>query len=157
LKRFFALLLTLAPLIAIAAAPSNIPPEMPLEQMVQSADHIVIGQVVDADLVDKFGKVSNDPNETTGEPGSQNTIRLHIKVDKVLATNIKKFPKLLKVPLNPAFHYSLGQIKTAHSGKATPFLVLLKGPSFEPIQPGLFGRPLTDKKEVLRLYAKTHH
>jgi len=146
-KLLFSLVAT-APLLATASTPL----EATLGELVQDADHILIGAVVDVDMTNRFGFIVTDPKRMTG-PGLPERIRLHIRVDKVLTTNAKQVPAVLKVELDHFMHYSLGQVKEAHAGKQRPSLVLLKGAAFEPIVPGNFRRPLTEREEAMRLYA----
>jgi hypothetical protein len=136
--------------------PASVPIPTTIEELAKGADHIVIGHVVDVDMVDGSGKQIKDEKGRTG-PGLKNTIRLHVVVDEVLATSSRKeFPKLLKLPLDPFMHYTLGQIKAAHSKPSGPFLVLLKGPPFLPVVPGALLRSLDEKETALRIHARSH-
>jgi len=135
---------------------ASVPIPTNIEELAKGADHILVGHVVGVDMVDKRGRQIEDENARTG-PGLENTIRLHIVVDEVLVTSSRKpVPKLLKVPLDPFMHYSLGQIKSAHSKPSKPFLVLLKGSSFVPVVPGAVLRSLAEKETALRVHAEAH-
>lgn len=152
MKWLFALVCSIAAVSALAA-PAK---EITMEEMASQADHILVGVVTGADMIDDGGNQVTDEHAMTG-PGQKHTIRLQIQVDKVLVSNVKKVPKTLMVPLDPAVPFSLGQIKSAHATHHNdPFLVLLKGPQFQPIQPGRFGQPLKSKAAVLKIYRKTH-
>lgn len=105
MKRLLVSLLAIVPLLATA----SLPLEATLSELVKGADHIVIGTVVDVDMVNERGSIVTNPERKTG-PGLPERIRLHIRVDKVLATNAKQVPAVLKVELDPFMHYSLGQI-----------------------------------------------
>lgn len=96
------------------------------------------------------GRKIRDPEARTG-PGLNNQIRLRIAVDEVIVTNAPKVPPVLYVPLASHLHYSLGQIQAAHAQESEQRLILLKGPDFQGIKPGVFMRPLQDKEEVLGL------
>ncbi len=148
MKRLMLVMVLLLPMLAKASFPL----EATLAQMVQGADHILTGTVVGVDMIDKDGKILSDPRAMTG-PGLKNVIRLHVRVNKVLVTNAASVPPLLKIPLDPFMHYSLGQVKAEEDRTQTPMLLLLKGPSFEPIVAGVFARPLRDQAEALRLRA----
>jgi len=148
MKPLLVSLLAIMPLLGMA----SIPLEATLGELVQGADHLVIGTVVDVDMVNERGSIVTNPERMTG-PGSPERIRLHIRVDKVLATNAKQVPAVLKVELDPFMHYRLGQVKEAHTGKQSPSLVLLKGPAFEPVVPGNFKRPLKERDKAMRLYS----
>ncbi len=150
MKRFIAMALALLPLTVTASMPI----QMSTEEMARKADHVAIGRVVKVDLVDKEGHVTNDPNARTG-PCMGNTIRLHVQIDKVLATTARDFPSLVMVPLDAIMHYSLGQVQSAHAGPAYKTLYLLKGPSFLPVAPGKFQAGLAEQKSVMRIYAKS--
>ncbi|MBB4224550.1 hypothetical protein [Variovorax guangxiensis] len=148
------LLLLLAatiPLIALA----SLPVQMSLAEMAAEADHVLVGHVVGADMVDGNGLPVVDDRTRTG-PGLNNVIRLHVAVDETLTTTAERVPKELLIPLDPFMHYSLGQIKSAHQNDATLRLLLLKGKDFSALKPGIFFLPLQEKDEVLRVRGSTH-
>jgi hypothetical protein len=149
--RVLLLLIALVPAIATAGFPL----EATLEEMAQQADHILIGRVVGVDMVDGQGKPVADPSARTG-PSLDNTIRLLIQVDQVLVSNASKVPDVVPVPLASHLHYTLGQIQEAHAGDKELRLVLLKGPDFVGIKPGVFLRPLADKDTALQLHVAAH-
>jgi hypothetical protein len=137
------------------AAPAQ---EISMKEMASQADHVLVGVVIGADMIDGKGNQVTDEKAMTG-PNEDHTIRLEIQVDKVLVSNVKKekVPKTVMVPLDPSVPFSLGQIKSAHATHHNdPFLVLLKGPQFQPIKPGRFGQPLSNRAAVLKIYRKTH-
>ncbi len=150
-KVLIALLAALVPWIAFAGFPF----EATLNEMVEGADHILIGRVTGVDMIDGTGKPIHEMDAMTG-PGKDNTIRLLVTVDEVLVTNAAVVPEVLPIPLANHLHYSLGQIAEAHEGDTTVRLLLLKGEDFVGIKPGLFMRPLSDKEEVLRLHSRAH-
>lgn len=146
----------LAALVCATTVLASVPIRTTIEELAKGADHILIGHVVGVDLIDGKGRQIADENAGTG-PGLTNTIRLHIKVDEVLVTNArKKMPTVLKVPLDPFMHYSLGQIRSAHSGRSGKYLILLKGTSFQPVVAGAILRPLDEKGTALRVHAAAH-
>jgi hypothetical protein len=147
MERRMLLLIALFPGVVVASFPL----QASLTTMAQHADHILIGHTVEVDMMDREGNRLVDPEGMTG-PGLNNTIRLHIQVDKVLVTNAKTVPKVLTIPLDPFMHYGLGQVKAAESANRKPRLILLRGPAFQPILAGVFSRPLADKNEALRLH-----
>ena len=152
MKRILLLIAALLPAVALAGFPF----EATLEEMAREADHILIGRVTGVDMIDGNGVQITHQDARTG-PGLNNKIRLLISVDEVLVTNVSKVPKILPVPLASHLHYSLGQIKEAHTGDTEVRLVLLKGQDFSGIKPGVFLRPLEDKDRALRLYEASHH
>ena len=143
---FFIALLALFP----APAMAGLPFEATLEEMAVGADHILVGRVTGVDMIDGSGKQITDPEARTG-PGLRNQIRLRIAVDDVLLTNASRVPPHLHVPLASHLHYSLGQIQEAHATPSEPRLILLQGPRFEGIKPGVFMSPLEERQEVFRL------
>ena len=151
MRRFLLFLAALVPAVVLAGFPF----EATLEDMAQQSDHILIGRVVGVDMVDAKGTLITDEEARTG-PGLSNTIRLRIHVDEVLFTSSPVVPEVIPVPLASHLHYSLGQVRKAHNGDTEVRLVLLKGPEFSGIKPGVFLRPLADKEEALRLHAATH-
>ncbi|WP_020558108.1 hypothetical protein [Thiofilum flexile] len=136
-------------LVMNTIASASLPIRVSDEKLIQNTDHLIIGRVVGVDMIDKSGKAITNPNTRTG-PGLTNTIRLIVKVDSVALTNAKKVPPVLKVPLDPFMHFTLGQIKTAHSGKQDPFLLLLKGDNFQPPFPGVFSKGVVEKDKYLK-------
>ncbi|TWI06267.1 hypothetical protein IP90_00532 [Luteimonas cucumeris] len=151
MRRVLLTLIALIPAIAI----TGFPYEATLEDMAQQADHVLVGRVVGVDMVNDQGNPVADPKARTG-PGLDNTIRLRIRVDHVLVTNASKVPDVIPVPLASHLHYTLGQIQEAHADDTEVRLVLLKGPGFIGIKPGVFLRPLSDKEQALRLHAASH-
>ncbi|MGQ3051901.1 MAG: hypothetical protein ACT6S0_08965 [Roseateles sp.] len=147
MRRILLTVLSLLPAVALAGFPF----EATLEEMATGADHVLIGRVTGVDMVDGSGRQIRDPEARTG-PGLNNQIRLRIAVDEVVVTNAPKVPAVLHVPLASHLHYSLGQIQAAHAQDSEQRLILLKGPDFQSIKPGVFMRPLKDKEEVLRLH-----
>jgi hypothetical protein len=147
MKHRMLLLVALFPGVVLASFPL----QASLATMAQHADHILIGRIVDVDMIDGDRKRLADPEGMTG-PGLKNTIRLHVKVEKVLVTNAKAVPKVLTIPLDRFMHYKLSDVKAVESGNRKPRLFLLKGPTFQPILAGVFVRPLSDQNEALRLH-----
>lgn len=145
------LLLLLTTSLAFASTPLT----ASLKEMASSADHIIIGSVVGVDMIDENGRQITDPEAMTG-PGLKNLIRLKIKVQKILVSNIKEVPNTLYIPLDPFMHYSLGDVREGESSNKSSFLLFLKGKEFSPIKAGVFARPLTDKKEAIRIFKATH-
>jgi hypothetical protein len=146
MKRILSAFLALSPATAIAGFPF----EATLEEMATSADHVLVGRVTGVDMIDGAGRPIESPEARTG-PGLTNEIRLQIAVDEVVVTNAPTVPKVLYVPLASHLHYSLGQIREAHAEESEQRLILLKGPNFQGIKPGVFMLPLQDREEVLRL------
>lgn len=146
MRRILLTLLTLFPMTALAGVPF----EATLEDMAVSADHILVGRVTGVDMIDGAGKPVTDPKARTG-PGSRNTIRLRIAVDRVLVSTVDPVPRQLFVPLASHLHYSLGQIQAAHAQASDPRLMFLKGTAFDGIKPGVFMRPMEDQREAFRL------
>jgi hypothetical protein len=147
--------ITIAALLFSSLVFASTPIPTTIEELAAGADHILIGRVVGVDLIDEKGRELTDDYARTG-PGVTNTIRLHVAVDEVLVTNAKKVPKLLKVPLDPFMHYTLGQIKAEHAEPSPPFLLLLRGPSFSPVVPGAVLRSLEERETALRIQAESH-
>ena len=144
-------------LLVFAATPTvaSIPIPASLEQLACSADHILMGRVVAVDMIDAQGRDIPDASQGTG-PGTKNKIRLHLEIEEVIVSTSKVPPRLLKVPLDPFMHYSLGQIRQAHSQRSDPLLVILRSENFEPIVPGAFLRSLDEKAEAVRLHKLCH-
>lgn len=133
---------------------STVPLQASLEQLASEADHILAGHVIGVDMIDAEGRAITNLSAMTG-PGLKNTIRLIIKVDQVFFSNAKAVPETIRVPLDPLMHFSLGQISDAHREPSNTFLLILRGPFFEPVVPGIFARDLNDKETALAIRAKT--
>ena len=172
-------ILILIGILFTALAYSSLPVQVSLEKLVENSDHLLIGHVVGVDMIDGKGEEITDPSARTG-PGSKNLIRLIVKVDEVIVSNVKNVPDTLKVPLDPFMHYSLGQIKETHSSEGEKFLLLLRkcpettlcspqppracrgsanGSDFQPPFPGVFRRSLSEKDKIIELmkYNKSKH
>lgn len=91
MKRLLVSLLAIAPLLATASTPL----EATLGELVQGADHFVIGTVVDVDMKNWLGFTVADPRRKTGPGFFPNRIRLHIRVDQVRSTNAQQVPAVL--------------------------------------------------------------
>jgi len=129
---------------------SSLPLEVSLEQLAKNTDHLLVGRVVGVDMIDPSGNEILDLSARTG-PGIGNVIRLIIKVDEVIITNASSVPEVLKVPLDPFMHYTLGQIKEVHRAESIPFLLLLEGEEFVPPFAGTFSRGLSEKESIMKL------
>lgn len=148
MRRVLAFLMLLFPVMAVGGLPFV----ASLHEMASEADHILIGRVVAVDMIDGAGRTIEDDAARTG-PGQETTIRLHVRVEKVLVTNANSVPEIIVLPLADHLHYSLGQIRDAHRNETVSRLVLLKGNNFSAIRPGVFFRPLAEQKEALRIHA----
>lgn len=120
-----------------AAALASLPLEMSLTEMATEADHVLVGYVVDVDMVDESGNSVLDEEARTG-PGLNKIIRLHVAIDEPLATTAARVPKELLIPLDPLMQYSLGQVRAVHQNNAARRLLLLKSASFSSLKPGIF-------------------
>jgi len=125
--------------------------EKKLGDLLPDADHIFIGHVIKVDMVDRKGHLITDNKARTG-PGLKNTIRLHVKVKKVLHTTSKETPDIIIIKLWDMWHYSLGQIKRAAKNERA--IYLLKGPNYEIVFPRHFTRPLHEKKAIIEYIDK---
>jgi len=130
---------------------ASLPLQVSDEDLVKKTDHILIGRVVGVDMIDAYGKQITDPDAKTG-PGIKNKIRLIIKVDEVLQTNVSEVPKELYVPMDSFMHYSLGAIKEYYPEISEQRLILLSGKKFQPPVAGHFQRLLTKKDYYLDLF-----
>lgn len=133
-------------LFLTGSAYASLPIQVSEEELIKNTDHLIIGRVVGVDMVNANGKEISDLKARTG-PGLTNTIRLIVEVESVVVTSAKEVPHILKVPLDPFMHFSLGQIKEAHSGEQSSFLLLLKGSNFEPPFPGVFRKDIAEKEK----------
>lgn len=136
-----------------ASAFSTLPLQATLEQLASDSDHILAGHVIGVDMIDANGKEIGDEEAMTG-PGLQTKIRLIIKVDEVFFSRAKAVPGIIRVPLDPMMHFSLGQIKEAYREPSSSMLVILQGGSFEPVVPGVFFRELSDTQKALEIRAR---
>jgi len=134
-----------------APALASRPLYMPLPEMVAQADHILTGHVVGVDMIDDAGVVHIDDDERTG-PGLDKTIRLHVKVDRVLATNALRVPEIIAVPVDRSLHWSLGDLRQQYANDHAERVLILKGSGFEPVGRGKYFAELAVQDEVLQLY-----
>ncbi|WP_049721428.1 hypothetical protein [Gilvimarinus polysaccharolyticus] len=143
-------ILILIGILFSALAYSSMPLEVSLEELVENSDHLLVGHVVGVDMIDSKGEEITNLSARTG-PGGKNLIRLIIKVDEVVVSSVETVPDTLKVPLDPFMHYSLGQIKEAHSIEGEKTLLLLKGANFQPPFAGIFRRNLSERQKIIEL------
>jgi len=129
---------------------ATVPIQVSLEELVHSADHILTGNIIKIDMVDKYGTPIEDDSAGTG-PGSGNVIRFHVKVKKFHFTNSTKFPKKVIVPLDPDMHFTLGYIKSMEPINGRDFLLLLKGPNFNAPFIGVFSKSLEEKEAIFKI------
>lgn len=121
-----------------------------ITNLVAEAEHILIGKVDRVSMVDWDGNEITNPEARTG-PGSNNEIRLHVKVLEdggVLKTTHTNVPQMLTIPLMKKWHYELGQIKET---EGETFIFLLKGDDYKRVYPGLFQRPINEKEKIKAL------
>ncbi len=146
MKAFWTLCLGL---LALTIFATSVPPRS-LAQLAADSDHIIIGKVTLVDMVNAKGKPITDLKAKTG-PGLRNTIRLNVTIQTngVLLTNSKQVPPTLTIPLDSAWHYSLGQIKEAEEGKTR--ILLLKGPDFGFAYMNGCSRPLSERSQIEEL------
>lgn len=147
MKNFLTTIMLILPLWASASLPLDVS----TDELVKHSDHMLVGHVVNVDMIDGRGREIKDLEARTG-PGSDNKIRLLIQVDEVIKTNAKSVPKTLKVPLDSFMHFKYGQIKKAHEGDTEKFLLLLKGPDFQPPFAGTFRRELAERERIIELF-----
>lgn len=134
---------------ATAAAATSIP-QRPLEDIVRSADHVVVANVTSVDMVDGRGRPVTDPQARTG-PGLKNQIRLHLRVKQVLFTRAGAVPPTLTVPLWTMWHFELGGMQDVVSEEDSIFL--LTGDGFEPAYHNGFQRSMDEREQIERLLA----
>lgn len=140
-------------LLLCPLAEASVPLEASLRDLACGADHVFVGRVIGVDMINAKGESVRNDQARTG-PGSDNTIRLEVKVLERIDSNLAKLPPTIKVPLDPFMHYSLGQIKSAHSGQSGSALVFLRGAKFEPVITGNFFWYLEARQEALDLRKK---
>jgi hypothetical protein len=121
-----------------------------LTNLVNSADHVLVGTVTNVTMIDRDGHAITDDKARTG-PGLENEIRLHVKIGKadVLASNATNTPDSIVIPLWQLWHFTLGQIRKDAEGKS--FIFLLKGPDYQRVYEGLFFRELSERDEIARI------
>ena len=137
-------------------AGASLPLQASLGDLACGADHIFVGRVTGVDMIDGRGKQVSDPDARTG-PGLKNTIRLKVEVIEVIESTAAKPPSHLDVPLDPAMHFSLGQIREAYAEPTDARLVFLRATTFEPIIAGRFFWALGDRDEAMKLRAACRH
>ena len=146
MKHFSLLLWLLLP--GMCGATSVMPKS--LTNLVAEADHVVIGKVTVVDMIDDEGHQVTNLSARTG-PDLPNTIRLNVTVQTngVLFTTATQVPQNLTIPLWPAWHHTLEQIKGIEEGQTRIFL--LKGSSFGFAYVAGCSRELSERPEIERL------
>jgi hypothetical protein len=130
LRPLLILLLGVALWTSAPPAAASMLPIATVEERAAAADHVLVGRVVDVEMINRRGRRVTDPEAMTG-PNLSNTIRLVIEVDEVLVTTADAVPRRIAVALPTYMHYRLGQVREAHAGDDAPTLVLLRGEGFE--------------------------
>lgn len=141
----FVLLLTLS---HTAFATKIVPTD--IQALVKRANHIIIGEVVKVDMVDKNSKSVVDGNARTG-PGSPNTILLHVRLNRENVIKGKKsnIPEFIIVPEWQMWHMSLQGAK----GLEGETFIFLLNKKFKPSSAPEFRRYLWEQGEIER-YAR---
>ncbi|MFD0324753.1 hypothetical protein [Lysobacter gummosus] len=121
-----------------------------LEDIVRSADYVVVANIERVDMVDGRGRAVTNPKARTG-PGLDNQIRFHLRVKKALFARSGAVPPTLAVPLWTAWHYNLGTMQEEASKNDSIFL--LKGDHYEPAYPAHFERSMDERAEIERILA----
>lgn len=134
---------------ATAASATSVP-QMPLEEIVRLADHVVVANVTRVDMVDGRGRLVTDPQARTG-PGLKNQMRFHLRVKQVLFSRVGAVPPTLTVPLWTMWHYQLDGMQEVVSEEDSIFL--LKGDGYEPAYHSGFQRSMDEKKQIEQLLA----
>jgi hypothetical protein len=145
--RSFAMLCVAA---CFTTAQASVPLDASLEELACGADHIFVGRVVGVDMVNLNGRQVRHPEAMTG-PGMNRTIRLEVEVLERVESTEAVLPASVRVPLDPFMHYSLGQVKAAHTEPSSARLVFLRGANFQPVIAGRFFWSLEEKEEALKL------
>jgi len=136
-------------LITVQAQATQIPFKA-LTNLVAEADHVLVGAVIQVDMVD--GKGNHVTNETARTcPGSENQLRLHVAVatNGVIASTAINVPEKLVILLWQRWFDTLGNRRKEVEGKS--FIFLLKGAAFQPVYFGGFMRELSERAEIERL------
>lgn len=145
------ILAALVMLFATSASATSVEP-MPLEEMVRSADYIVIANIESVDMVDGRGRPVTNPKARTG-PGLDNQIRFHLKVKEALFARSGAVPPTVVVPLWTMWHYTLGAMQELATKEDSVFL--LTGDRYEPAYPAGFQRSMDDKARIQELLLPT--
>jgi hypothetical protein len=131
-----------APALATRVTPKG------LEELVASADHILVARIDKVDMVDLKGK---ELLEGRTGPGHTNTIRFHLTIEKggVLKSAGDPVPDQVLLRLWPEWHYTLATLRKQFQGQT--YIFLLKGPDYQWVYPAGFNRPLSEKADIERL------
>ncbi|WP_340649719.1 hypothetical protein [Pseudoxanthomonas winnipegensis] len=107
----------------------------PLSEILAKSDHVIVGRVVEVDMIDGQGRPVTDFEARTG-PGLTNVIRYRVHVEDVLQTNAARVPAVLVIPEWSAWHYTFDDVKTSATGQQ--FVFLLSGADFHPTNAAQF-------------------
>lgn len=118
---------------------SSTRPDMPLPadfvDLVESSDHIVVGEVLSVDLIDRDGNITTDVNSEYGYLHDY-VPRLHVRLVEVIESD-GEIPSEFIVPLwSKGLTRVLKEIVDRYQGEKRIFL--LKGSSLEPVHPVQF-------------------
>ncbi|TAA06979.1 hypothetical protein EA658_19735 [Pseudoxanthomonas winnipegensis] len=108
---------------------------LPLSEILAKSDHVIVGRVVEVDMIDGQGRPVTDFEAPT-RPGLSNVIRYRVHVEDVLQTNAARVPAVLVIPEWSAWHNTLGHAKASATGER--FVFLLSGADFHPTNAAQF-------------------
>ena len=108
---------------------------LPLSEILAKSDHVIVGRVVEVDMIDGQGRPVIDLEARTG-PGFANLIRYRVHVEDVMQTNAARVPAVLVIQEWPGWIMTLGGMKASVTGKQ--FVFLLSGADFHPTNAAQF-------------------
>lgn len=105
---------------------------MPLNELIEKSDYVLIGTVKDIKIFNKNGKEKKWFGLVTG-PGIENTIYQYIEIDKenILKTSGGAIPDTYKAEIWKMWHKDLESERDLYLGKKV--VLFLKGSNFEPV------------------------
>lgn len=152
MKSLFITLVSMT-ITASADATSVVRADKSFEQIITSADHVVVGKVIGVSMRDKKGKKVQDPKAHTG-PHSGNVISIRVTVEEggILKTHAKDFPRAVSYVLWPSLILDLAAMKEL---EGQSFIILLDGDHFQPhgVAPFDFMWPLDWRERVVSVIA----
>lgn len=117
-----------------AADATSIAPR-PLSEILAKSDHVIVGRIVEVDMLDGQGRPVIDLEGRTG-PGFANVIRYRVHVEDVMQTNAVRVPAVLVIQEWPGWITTLGGMKASVTGQQ--FVFLLSGAEFHPTDAAQF-------------------
>jgi hypothetical protein len=122
---------------------------IPLSELVQRSEHIIIATVKEVEVIDRNGNVLRDPNGRT----RGNTVRFYLvlRENGVIKTSLDVFPKEIVVDEQTKLITTVSMVRSAVGEK---IICLLVGKNFSPVSNIGWARNLSEEDMIIKFATK---